>query len=351
MQLLGKRLTFKMFSKLKLSNSETEDTFDSLFNSYFEEKKKKKARSILDKLPKTDNNISPDFVELEMPDEWRDLLLKLTLSKSVMLKETKSRTTTADRIIQPSLVSNMGYKPAAKPVKWPGIENNEKNVVVEDVYTSIEVPFKYKLLKFLGFLDLIGKPGFKDTLLENISSQLASQIDADIVSLIDEKDLSISSILNDVSVIGHPSLGFSTVAGYCETNSYENGDAWKKAYDNLPEAYRIRSKWVMNSKTAKIVAELKLSDGIPLVGADDKSKDGSNLLLTLLERPVLINDNMPDTGFVAFLADMTRGYITGKPKFNTLIIDTVNDTIAIRSKLAGQVLQPACYKVIKLIGQ
>jgi HK97 family phage major capsid protein len=319
---------------------------DQLFLEYLRNYGKPEAKDILAKLRNPD--VRPGVrkiysrVELEVPEFWKKELMSRVHAKSLMLKELKSRTSTSDRIVQPSLVG----EPSSRVVTSKG---GEKITVVEDQYSQISVMKEMK--KFIAEdIDEAAKIDLSEYLLDTLSSEIASYIDRAIVSDSQTEKVGLQSILINSQVATHESKGMGTVAGYI-TLGEDIADAFVSARKHLPNGYSVKAKWIMNSttfdklKTMKITPTEEFPTDNPITTAEDNGPE------EILGKPVIINEYMPSTGIVAILADLSRGYIMASPTEMSLIIGSDSSTYlevaALKTYLGGQVLQPACFKLIK----
>ena len=76
--------------------------------------------------------------------------------------------------------------------------------------------------------------------------------------------------------------------------------------------------------------------------------DENGTLIELFEKPVIINKYIPDSGLIAFIADLSRGYIFARPNTadSELLIGSDSttegvDVGALKVRIGGQILQPA----------
>lgn len=322
------RFTDRILGGASESSSESisHEEYYQLFCEYLNNLNSDKAEELKNKLLATKRFKVTSRIELDVPEIWKKDFNQRVLAKSIMSEHLKSRTTTSDRIIQPVLLS------------------------VEDQYSQISIPLVLKKFVLYDIEECIKKGNLSELLLDSISSQMAEYIDREIVSTIENDQSAIGSILTTKMVMDHPSKGMSTVGGYVDLdlNNPNAGDAFIQAYFNLPNGYKMRANWVMNEKTASLVKTLKItpSESHPreyLV----ENRDMNAPLEKLLDKNVLINKHMPDTGFIAFIAETNRGYIIAKPFDMKIFISKSEDGIALQTYMAGQVIQPACYKLIR----
>lgn len=323
---------------------------DRLFRDYLKNIKQPEAQAILDKL--SDPNIRPGIyqmrsrTELEVPELWKRQLVERFVAKSKMWKYFRSRTTTSDRIIQPSLVGSGSSREVIN-------KNGTKTTVVDDSYSQIVIPKRLK--KFIAE-DIEGDlvKDLNEYLLDELSTQMAQYVDSIVISL-DENDEknAMSSILTSNQVANHPSEGLKTVAGYITLDESETNpaDAFMQAVKHLPQGYSGKAIWVMHTDTFKTVSNLKMTptEDFPTDSPITTPEDGVDP--EVLGKPVILNDSMPTSGLVAILGDFSRGYVVGNFTDMQLMfgvdLNMGQELAALQTYMAGQVLQPACFKLIK----
>lgn len=250
--------------------------------------------------------------------EWGNELSELIFTKSLMAAESKTRTSTTYRIIQPVLTNNP----------------------VEDSYTQIVIEERTIDIDLDGIQNLSS-----DAILDYVSTFIADMIDRSIVA--EYKQSPFGAIVSNQQVFGHVSESKSTIGGYINTDNI-NADVFKEAFKHFPVGYRQRAKWVMNENTAKSLVGLKVSqaEGDPI---DLVSEVLDGIPHLLLNKPIVINKYMPDVGIIAYVGDMSRGYIMSKYPKNIEIIVQSNGRLHLTCKMGGAVLQPASFKGINLV--
>lgn len=282
-------------------------------------------------------------LELEVPETWKKELMDRVKLKSLMLKELKSRTSTSDRIVQPTLVG----EPSSKVVTSKG---GEKITVIEDQYSQIIVPKEMK--KFIAEdIDEAAKTDLNEYLLDTLSTEIASYIDRETVSDSQDDKSAMQSIITSNQVAIRESKGMSTVAGYIVMDE-ALADAFVAARKHLPNGYSTKAKWIMNSTTFDKLKTMKITPTEEFPTDSPVTTDGNGVANEILGKPVIVNEHMPSTGIIAILADLSRGYIFAAPTDMSLIIGSDSSTYlevaALKTYMGGQVLQPACFKLVKL---
>lgn len=322
---------------------------DQLFREYLRNYGKPEAKDIRDKLQspvvKPGVHRVRSRVELQVPDSWKEELMDRVKQKSTMLNELKSRKSTSDRIVQPTLVG----EPSSRIVSSKA---GERITVVEDQYSQVVTPKEMK--KFIAEdIDEAAKTDLNEHLLDTLSTEIAAYIDREIVSDSQSGKTVIQSIITSDQVASHPSNGLSTVAGYIilDNTNAQAGDALVQASSHLPQGYSHRAKWFMNSTTLARFSSMKITPTEEFTTESPVTINEEGVVTELLGKPVIINEHMPDTGIVAILADLSRGYIFATPSDMSIIFGSDSETYlevaALKTYLGGQVLQPASYKLIK----
>lgn len=110
-------------------------------------------------------------------------------------------------------------------------------------------------------------------------------------------------------------------------------------YFALPIRYRSTATWVISDQTAKVLTDIKFTDGKPvLVNSYNGSPVG--MQTTILGRPVIINEhiaNLDGTGTAIYFGDFKRALIVGERKALSLQKSTeygfINDEIAIKANM------------------
>lgn len=110
-------------------------------------------------------------------------------------------------------------------------------------------------------------------------------------------------------------------------------------YFALPIRYRSTATWVISDQTAKVLTDMKFTDGKPvLVNSYNGSPIG--MQTTILGRPVIINEhiaNLDGAGTAIYFGDLKRALIVGERKALSLQKSTeygfINDEIAIKANM------------------
>ena len=111
---------------------------------------------------------------------------------------------------------------------------------------------------------------------------------------------------------------FSSADGCKEVNvsAQLTPETLTELYFALPIRYRSTATWVISDQTAKVLTDMKFTDGTPvLVNSYNGSPVG--MQTTILGRPVIINEhiaNLDGTGTAIYFGDLKRALIVGERK-------------------------------------
>jgi HK97 family phage major capsid protein len=312
---------------------------------------------------KTYSSGSDASVGFLVPEDWVNELNKNVMTQTVMAPECKARTTTSDRIVQPNLNTTDARRAHPAQVRWPGESpaSNTDHRTVEDEYTQVTIPIHVMLITLAATNSALEDATFN--LEEEINEAFAEAVAVSYDQLIwgGDGQGKLQGIVTNSQVVGSPSLGMKTVGGYVATGSADGivtADSLKTMLFHLPQGYRQRAKWYMNSNTGLQVATLKDGNGNYLIDQRDDALRTVGVPDRLLNKPIVYNEwaDDADSGkFPIILADLTRGYIIGRRvEFSIRRFDDSNyaehDQVLFlgRARLGGQVLQPASFKALKV---
>lgn len=312
---------------------------------------------------KTYSSGSDASVGFLVPEDWVNELNKNVMTQTVMAPECKARTTTSDRIVQPNLNTTDARRAHPAQVRWPGESpaSNTDHRTVEDEYTQVTIPIHVMLITLAATNSALEDATFN--LEEEINEAFAEAVAVSYDQLIwgGDGQGKLQGIVTNNQVVGSPSLGMKTVGGYVATGSADGivtADSLKTMLFHLPQGYRQRAKWYMNSNTGLQVATLKDGMGNYLIDQRDDALRTVGVPDRLLNKPIVYNEwaDDADSGkFPIILADLTRGYIIGRRvEFSIRRFDDSNyaehDQVLFlgRARLGGQVLQPASFKALKV---
>jgi HK97 family phage major capsid protein len=315
------------------------------------------------KTVKTYSSGSDASVGFLVPEDWVNELNKNVMTQTVMAPECKARTTTSDRIVQPNLNTTDARRAHPAQVRWPGESpaSNTDHRTVEDEYTQVTIPIHVMLITLAATNSALEDATFN--LEEEINEAFAEAVAVSYDQLIwgGDGQGKLQGIVTNSQVVGSPSLGMKTVGGYVATGSADGivtADSLKTMLFHLPQGYRQRAKWYMNSNTGLQVATLKDGNGNYLIDQRDDALRTVGVPDRLLNKPIVYNEwaDDADSGkFPIILADLTRGYIIGRRvEFSIRRFDDSNyaehDQVLFlgRARLGGQVLQPASFKALKV---
>ena len=164
-----------------------------------------------------------------------------------------------------------------------------------------------------------------------VSDELVEDTGYDIKGDLQEQVLeSYGLTLDELIIKGDSDLGidgfndFSTSTGAHEVVQANTGvitvEELMAIYYACPRQYRKNGTWVFNDETARAIAELKDTNGRPLLMASYNGApfDEGSLLLG---RPVIINDNVAslnEVGKAIFFGDIQRSYLVAPRKSFTI---------------------------------
>lgn len=304
------------------------------------------------------SRLFPENAVSTMPKTWLTYFNLRVIEHGNVLGECRTRTTTSDRIIQPTLIDNLGsgYRHPPK-VRWPGEMTPEEEAEAakkreSDVqYSQIDITTKpYEVLvkqpKDQYFISI-------EDGLDSIAQDIGLIGNIEIFATEEVPDKYYESILLTPSVIDHRSEGMSTVSGYIDIET--TAENLKCALFHLPQGYRQRAKWYMSEARAKLLLDTVDENGNEMIdprhNPNHPQYDPTNEILNevgvpyrLLGKPIVCVKGMHIDYVV--IGDLSRGYLTGKLTGKTGFNDDGN--LLFTTKLGGQVLQPAAIKVCKL---
>lgn len=297
-------------------------------------------------LPKNELLSDSGRVSLWIPALWTDRFTEAVSKRSKLYSELRTRTTTSDRIVQPSLVQTDRYKDA------------KGASVITDVYSQVIVPLKTTYLT-VPFSRADWQPTISLSLMDLSSDELANLIDSNILARKYNEKSGFESLFDNPRITEHESKGMSTVSGYVVSNmnnhdqagtDFRDIDVWKEALFHLPQGYRQRAKWYMHPDIGLYIGTLSEVDDVTnerhylARQGDNIQSDGTPV--EILNKPIIYNDKITGREIIAILGDLTRGYIIAAPRRMWLTIDSENG-YKIGLKTGGQVLQPAAIKAVK----
>lgn len=312
---------------------------------------------------KTYNSSSDTSGGFLVPEDWVNELNKNVMTQTVMAAECRTRTTTSDRIVQPSINTTDGRRAHAAQVRWPGESpaSNTEHRSDEDTYEQVVIPIHVMLISLAATNSSLEDSTFN--LEEEINEAFAEAVAVSYDQLIwgGDGQGKMQGIIQNPRVTGTESLGVQSVGGFVITGDDDgivSADTLKQMLYHLPQGYRTRAKWYMNSNTGLQVATLKDGEGNYLIDNRDEGLRSVGIPDRLLGKPIVYNEWASDIatgGFPIVLGDLSRGYVIGRRvEFSIKRFDDSNyaehDQVLFlgRARLGGQVLQPAAFKVLKV---
>lgn len=312
---------------------------------------------------KTYNSSSDASVGFLVPEDWVNELNKNVMTQTVMAPDCRTRTTTSDRIVQPNLITTDARRAHAAQVKWPGESPsaNTEHRTTEDQYSQVQIPIHVMLISLAATNSALEDSTFN--LEEEINEAFAEAVAVSYDQLIwgGDGQNKIQGIVVNEQVISSRSTGIQSVGGYVPTGSVDGivtADVLKQMLFHLPQGYRTRAKWYMNSNVGLEIATLKDGEGNYLIDQRDESLRSVGIPDRLLGKPIVYNEWASDISSGSFpivLADLSRGYVIGRRvEFSIRRFDDSNyaehDQVLFlgRARLGGQVLQPAAFKTLKV---
>ncbi len=302
-------------------------------------------------------------VGFAVPPDWVNELNKNIMTQTVMAAECKMRTTTSDRIVQPTLVTTDARRAHAAKVRWPDevITDDTESRTIEDQYAQTDVPIHVMLISLTAGNSALEDVTFslEDEINEAFSEAVAVAYDELIWG--GDGQAKLEGIVTNNRVIGSRSAGVTTVGGYVPTgspNGIVTADVLKEMLFHLPRGYRARAKWYMNSDTGLQIATLKDGEGNYLIDQRDESLQAVGVPDRLLGRPIVYNeyaDSVETNQYPIILGDLSKGYLIGKRvdfsirRFDDAKYAEKDQVLFLgRARLGGQVIQPAAIKVLKV---
>jgi HK97 family phage major capsid protein len=302
-------------------------------------------------------------VGFAVPPDWVSDLNKNILAVSSMAGECKTRTTTSDRIVQPNVLTDDARRAHRAVVRWPGevMTSGTPHRTTEDVFSQIDIPIHVMLMSLTA-----GNSALEDvtfSLEEEINEAFSEAVGVAYDTLIwgGDGQGKLEGIVANSQVVGHPSVGTTTVGGYVPTGSNDgivNADVLKKIFFNLPTFYRQRAKWYMNSNTAHQIATLKNANGDYMIEDRTLGLTDSGAPEKLFGRPIVYNefaDDIATGAFPVIFGDLSRTYVVGKrvdftiKRFDDSNYAELDQVLYMgRARIGGQVFQAAGLKVLKI---
>lgn len=299
-----------------------------------------------------------------VPPDWVSELNKNVMSQTVMAGECRTRTTTSDRIVQPSINTTDARRAHAATLRWPDevITTPSTETGTEaDEYSQVEVPIHLMLIQMAVTNSALEDATFslEDEITEAFSEAVAVGYDQLIYA--GDGQGKLQGIVSNSKVTGAASTGPESVSGYVATGSalgFVNADCLKTMLYHLPQPYQQRAKWFMNANTALAISQLKDGMGNYLIDERNEGLRTVGVPDRLLGKPIVYNvwaSNPDANSFPVVLGDLSRGYIIGKRvdfsirRFDDSRYAEYDQVLFLgRARLGGQVLQPAAIKVLKV---
>lgn len=300
----------------------------------------------------------------KLSSEFAEELRNNIKDASSFIPHLRTRTTTSDRVIQPSLVtqtrrSTSSKKEVIPETRWPG---EKSSTTIEDQYSQInimleDIEFEIYISKNDIGTDDIYSIQYRHEFLEQLTKTLASKIDNMIIYGKDSVKGLIPSEFHQ-----QMSMGIQTVGGYIpllvardttqEEDEFNTGNALKRTMFHLPQGYRLRSRWIMHPETANYLLKVRDSEGNEIIDprAEKDIFEGLSVPKKLLGKEFILSWDMPpvdlDGDVPIILGDLSRGYIFS---FNHDIFIRRDDDefFTVKIQMGGQILQPASMKFVR----
>ena len=340
-------------------------SYDELFEKYLENIGKAEGDLILPLLKKS-NASTNSRIEISIPENWANNFTVSVKNNSIMYQELKSRAYDSAYPSKPHLnIIDRGSPHVLKVINWTMddmITMEEMNASRSSDRSSEDEYTVNSLTTYSTSTDLIPKPlevcyhiaEYIDvaenikSIIEKMSYDVACFIDRSVI-LPDHHMINspIEGMLTANNVFDHESGGFKSIAGYIDNTDVDlktfDPQTIKNTLFHLPPGYRQRAKWIMNTNTALALEEMHLQAN-DFLNVENNWSPLSNK--RLLNKPVIINEYMPDKGLIIILADLTRGYQISNT-FEDMDLIITPRTIGVRFNIAGKVLQPAAFKGVR----
>ncbi len=298
-----------------------------------------------------------------VPEDWVNELNKNIMTKTVMAGECMVRTTTSDRIVQPTRISTDGRRSSLAEVRWPGEEpsSGTQHRATENEYSQTVIPINLMLMSYVATNSLLEDATFNLEQEINEAFSEATSVAYDTLIMAGDGQGKLQGVTTSAFVNGSPSLGTQSVGGYVLSGSPSgivSADSLRKMLFDLPAVYASRAKWYMNRNTALEISTLKNGNGDYLIDQRSESLQNMGVPDRLFGRPIVINDFAPDIAedeFPVVFGDFSRGYVIGKRvEFSIRRFDDAayaeNDSVLFmgRARLGGQVILPHAFKLLKI---
>lgn len=296
-----------------------------------------------------------------VPEEWIGELNKNIAAATVMAGECRARTTSSDLLVQPNLVTTDARRAHVARTRWVGeTPAAGDHTAAEDTLSQIAIPIHVCMVSNPVSMNSLEDVSFDIEAEINEAFSEAVGIDYDQFIYYGDGNGKLEGVTTNTLVSGSASVGVQTVGGYLPTGStggFINADVIIETKYHLPAQYRGNAKWVMNSNTLRELHKLKDGNGNYLMGERNEGLRGITIPDTLLGDPIIVNEQAPDIASGAFpiiFGDFRRGYTIAKrvdfsvKRFDDSNYAELNQVLFLgRARLGGQVVQPACFKVIK----
>ena len=277
---------------------------------------------------------------ISVPQEIRNRILEKVNEISPLAKEIGLRQFGGGKLYQP--VSN----------KIEAIANN-----VDEFYSSVEIT-KHTLLDNIHFsydslfsdenseMDIIGH-------IIKIHSENIKEMLENVFLYGNGRSESTGIFENNELVKEEASNITRNTAGYITTNKNDLVDALIKAVDCLKPSYRLKAEWIMNSRTAKTLNQLKDKSGNYITNA----RTPNDIPERVLDHKIIINEQMPNINeellpyaiVLCHPEKLYRFFISKKATVSRYEIPT-HDRIGfvIKEKWGGAIVDSEAIKFIKI---
>lgn len=307
------------------------------------------------------NTSNAGSIGFAVPDDFVDELNRNIMVQALTAAECKSRTTTSDTILIPDLPTTDARRAFNGRATWIGetAANQAESDVTPIALGQINLPIHVLLVSTVSSLSAMEDAAFdlQAYITEAFSEMIT--IEYEELIMLGSGQGKMLGILSDARVTGAASTGVSSVSGYIASgaaSTVADADKIIDMYMHLPPQYKGTAKWYMNSNTARQIMKLKDGIGNYLWGNEHYGLN-TGMPKALLERPIILNEWMPDIAAGAFpivVGDLSRGYTIGKRvEFSVRRFDdsqyASQDQCLIlgRARLGGQPTLPVAMKVLK----
>lgn len=298
-----------------------------------------------------------------VPENWINELNRNVMTEAKMAADCRTVNTTSDRVVQPNLLTTDARRAHAANVSWPGEvpAGASDYAATEDQLSQIAIPIYVMMINHTSSLSALEDSAFD--LESEINDAFAEATTVAYESLIwnGNGQGKLMGITNDPTVTSFASTSNTTVGGYLATGSasgFLNADVIKRMVMQLPQGYRGRAKWYMNSNTAAEIMTLKDGMGNYLIDPRDEALRTAGIPDRLMRYPIVYNEWATDIASGAFpviLGDLSRAYtIAKRVEFSVRRFDdayyAVRDQVLFlgRARVGGQVTQQAALKALKI---